>query len=110
MAELTTNRATQEQVNKVPLAENHDRLDNLPDPGAVEHTWEEEHNRFVATRALQLMQSDFDGNSWKACWETVVADRPAAAVARQLGMTIAAVYTAKSRVLRRLRKELEGLF
>ena len=47
--------------------------------------------------------------TWKACWECVVAGKPAAAVARDLGLTVAAVYAAKSRVLRRLREELGGL-
>ena len=32
-----------------------------------------------------------------------------AEVARELGITLAAVYTAKSRVLHRLRQELQGM-
>jgi RNA polymerase sigma-70 factor (ECF subfamily) len=47
--------------------------------------------------------------TWQACWEFVVRDRPAAAVAAELGITVNAVYLAKSRVLRRLREELQGL-
>jgi RNA polymerase sigma-70 factor (ECF subfamily) len=38
-----------------------------------------------------------------------VAGRPAADVARELGMTAHAVYLAKARVLRRLREEVAGL-
>jgi RNA polymerase sigma-70 factor (ECF subfamily) len=39
----------------------------------------------------------------------MVAGRPAAEVAAELGIRIDSVYAAKSRVLRRLRQELDGL-
>jgi RNA polymerase sigma-70 factor (ECF subfamily) len=55
------------------------------------------------------MQSDFEPATWKACWETVVCDRPATDVAAELGITVNAVYLAKSRVLGRLRRDLDGL-
>jgi RNA polymerase sigma-70 factor (ECF subfamily) len=72
-------------------------------------TWESEHNQYLAARALKLMQADFDETTWRACWETAVEGRAAAEVARQLGLTPAAVYCARSRVLRRLRDELRDL-
>jgi RNA polymerase sigma-70 factor (ECF subfamily) len=78
-----------------------------PDPTS---TFEEaEHRRYLVQRALELMQSDFQPSTWKACWETVVAGRPVGAVAAELGLTVKAVYLARSRVLRRLRQELAGL-
>jgi RNA polymerase sigma-70 factor (ECF subfamily) len=70
---------------------------------------EEEYRRYLVGRALRLMQSDFEAATWKACWETVVCDRPATAVATELGITVNAVYLAKSRVLGRLRRDLDGL-
>jgi RNA polymerase sigma-70 factor (ECF subfamily) len=70
---------------------------------------EAEYRRQLVGRALQLMQADFQPATWKACWEYVVAERPAAEVAAELGISIDLVYSAKSRVLRRLRQELEGL-
>ena len=70
---------------------------------------EAEYRAHLVKRALQLMQAEFHPTTWKACWEYVVADRPAADVARELGVTVNAVYLAKSRVLARLRQELEGL-
>jgi RNA polymerase sigma-70 factor (ECF subfamily) len=70
---------------------------------------EAEFRQHLFVRALQLMQADFQPTTWKACWEHVVCDRPAAEVARELQITVNAVYLAQSRVLRRLRQELEGL-
>ncbi len=70
---------------------------------------EEEYRGHLVRRAMRIMQSDFQPNTWKACWELVVAGRPAAEVAQELEMTVGAVYVAKCRVLRRLREELDGL-
>ena len=71
---------------------------------------EAEYHRQLARQALQIMQDEFQPTTWKACWETVVAGRPTAEVAAELGLSINAVYVAKSRVLRRLREELDGLW
>lgn len=70
---------------------------------------EVEYRQCLVGRALKLMQTEFQPATWKACWECVVLDRPAAEVARELGITLNAVYLAKSRVLRRLHQELDGL-
>ncbi len=72
--------------------------------------WEREYRQHLVGRALDLMQSEFQPATWKACWECVVSGRPAAEVALELGLSVDAVYAAKSRVLRRLRQELSGLF
>ena len=69
---------------------------------------EAEYRAHLVRRALTLMQEHFEPNTWKACWEFVVNDRPAGEVAVELGMTENAVYLAKSRVLRYLRHELHG--
>ena len=78
-------------------------------PVVSETFWEVEYRQQLVGRALELMQSEFQPTTWRACWEVVVSGRPAAAVAAELGITVDSVYAAKSRVLRRLRKELEGL-
>jgi len=59
---------------------------------------------------LDLVRSEFEQRTWNAFWKTTVDDRPAADVARELGMSVNAVYLAKSRVLRRLREELVDPF
>jgi RNA polymerase sigma-70 factor (ECF subfamily) len=68
-----------------------------------------EYRVHLVQRALQLLRNEFTAMTWKACWECVVVDRPASEVAQELGITINAVYLAKSRVLSRLREELDGL-
>ena len=63
----------------------------------------------LARRALELIQTDFEETTWRAFWRTAVDGQSAAAVAAELSLSVASVYTAKSRVLRRLRQELDGL-
>jgi RNA polymerase sigma-70 factor (ECF subfamily) len=82
---------------------------DLPGPDPADDRDEDEYRRYVVGRALKIMQTDFEPPTWKACWECVVNGRPAAEVAAELGMTVAAVYIARSRVLRRLREELRGM-
>jgi RNA polymerase sigma-70 factor (ECF subfamily) len=84
-------------------------LADLVVPDGAEALWESEYQQSVVGRALELMQTEFQPATWKACWEVVVSGRPAAEVATELGLSIASVYTAKSRVLRRLRQELAGM-
>jgi RNA polymerase sigma-70 factor (ECF subfamily) len=67
-----------------------------------------EDRMLLVRRALQIMQRDFQPNTWQACWERVVNDRPAADVAAELGVTELAVYAACWRVIRRLQAELAG--
>jgi RNA polymerase sigma-70 factor (ECF subfamily) len=77
-----------------------------PDSQALE---EREYRLYVVGRALRLMVTEFEPATWQACWETVMSGRPAAEVAAELGLTVNAVYLAKSRVLGRLRQDLDGL-
>jgi RNA polymerase sigma-70 factor (ECF subfamily) len=84
-------------------------LANLPAPENSGLFEEAEYRQYLVHRALELMKAEFQPQTWKACWEWVVAGRPAEDVARELGITLNAVYLAKSRVLRRLHQELQGL-
>jgi RNA polymerase sigma-70 factor (ECF subfamily) len=63
----------------------------------------------VAHRALELVRSEFEERTFRAFWRTAVDGQKAKDVAEELGMTLGAVYMAKSRVTRRLRDELADL-
>ena len=70
---------------------------------------EADYRRYVIGRALQLLEPEFSTGTWKAFTAYAIHDRPAAEVARQLGISPNMVYLAKSRVVSRLRRELAGL-
>jgi RNA polymerase sigma-70 factor (ECF subfamily) len=81
-------------------------LSDVAVPDEAEALWEAEHNKHLVGQALAAVQGEFSPTTWRACWEFVVHDRPAAEVARDLAITENAVYIAKCRVLQRLRQYL----
>ena len=58
---------------------------------------------------LDLVRAEFEDRTWEAFRRVAIERQSPARVAVELGMSIQAVYKAKSRVLRRLRQELDGL-
>jgi RNA polymerase sigma-70 factor (ECF subfamily) len=94
---------------ELPRAANVPDLTALAAPEAAEPFEEREYRHWLVGRALALMRADFEPATWRACWECVVGGRPAADVARELGVRVGTVYAARSRVLSRLRRELAGL-
>jgi RNA polymerase sigma-70 factor (ECF subfamily) len=63
----------------------------------------------LARRVLTMVQADFEPHTWQAFWKTTIDAATARDVAAELGMSVGAVYMAKSRVLARIREELAGL-
>jgi RNA polymerase sigma-70 factor, ECF subfamily len=59
-----------------------------------------------ARRALDVVQTEFEPRTWDAFWRIAVEGQSPADVAAVLELSLPAVYQAKSRVLRRLRREL----
>jgi RNA polymerase sigma-70 factor (ECF subfamily) len=88
---------------------NPESLANLPSPESAAAFEEAEYHQYLVHRAMELMKAEFQPETWQACWACVVDGRSAAEVARELGLSLNAVYLAKSRVLRRLHQELKGL-
>jgi RNA polymerase sigma-70 factor (ECF subfamily) len=84
--------------------------EDVPDREQTPEFEQAEYRRHITSRALEVMQADFQPATWRAFWEFVVRDRPAAEVAAELGLSVNAVYLARGRVLARLREELAGLF
>jgi len=78
-------------------------------PDGTELLREEEFRLHLTRRALELIQVEFTASTWQACWQTVVEGRSTADVARELCLSENAVYVARCRVLRHLRRELGDL-
>jgi RNA polymerase sigma-70 factor (ECF subfamily) len=102
-------RDNSKRRGRQPLPGDEAALANVPAPEEFDGFWEAEYRGRLIDRALHLMQAEFQPATWQACWKFVVEGRPAAEVAAELGLTENAVWIAKCRVLRRLRRELEGL-
>ncbi len=63
----------------------------------------------ILPQALQLVRAEFENRTWEAFWRAAIEGQLPADIAADLGMSVQAVYKAKSRVLRRLRGELGEL-
>jgi RNA polymerase sigma-70 factor (ECF subfamily) len=70
---------------------------------------ETQYRCHIAMQTLKLLKADFKDSTWQAGWMQIVEKRPAADVASELGLSVNAAYLAKSRLLARLRHELQGL-
>ena len=81
-------------------------LDELPEPS--DPLSEGDYQRHLLGRALELLRPEFRPETWEAFLRHGVRGELAADVARDLGLTVGAVYAAKCRVLARLRAYLRG--
>ena len=85
-------------------------LDQLEDPSSrLSRLWDEEHDRHVARRLLELIEPEFEPATWRAFRGLVLEGKRTAEVAAELGITPNAVRIAKSRVLSRFRQEIDGI-
>jgi RNA polymerase sigma-70 factor (ECF subfamily) len=86
------------------------QLEQLEDPhSAPSRMWDEEHDRHVLRRLLELMRAEFSAAAWQVFERVALQGEKAADVAGAFDMTVNAVLLVKSRVLRRLRQEARGL-
>jgi RNA polymerase sigma-70 factor (ECF subfamily) len=113
---ITANRIRafwkQRRSHRLPAADGdlEQRLAELEDPASgLSHLWDQEHDRYVLRHLLELVEPEFTPATWQAFQGLALEERPAAEVAAELGTTVNAVHLAKSRVLRRLRREARGL-
>jgi len=87
-----------------------ERLESYADPSNdAEADWELEYQRRLSSKAMDRVKHEFQPATWEAFWGTAVEGRPAQDVGVALKMTPGAVYVAKSRVLARLRDEVQKL-
>jgi RNA polymerase sigma-70 factor (ECF subfamily) len=85
-------------------------LDELEDPQSnLSRLWDQQHDQHVARRLMELVEPQFEPTTWRAFRRTVLDGNKAATVAAELGISVNAVLLAKSRVLSRLRQEMQGL-
>jgi RNA polymerase sigma-70 factor (ECF subfamily) len=85
-------------------------LEQLEDPHSdLSQKWDREHDEHVVRSLLGEIEGEFQSTTWRA-FQLLVRDgwKPDV-VAAELGITVNAIYLARSHVLRRLREEAAGL-
>jgi RNA polymerase sigma-70 factor (ECF subfamily) len=71
--------------------------------------WELEYQRRLASLAMERVKKEFQETTWQAFWLTAVEGQSAGDVSKKIGMSTGAIYVAKSRVLARLKEEVEAM-
>ncbi len=80
-----------------------ERLEHRSAPDEESAAWDREYQERLVTCAAEQVRPSFEAATWQAFWQTAVEGRPGKEVAARLGMTVGAVYIAKSRVLTRIK-------
>jgi RNA polymerase sigma factor (sigma-70 family) len=106
---LTNWRAAQSNRPRGSGAEAvHRLMEQCPAP-AGEAEWDAEWEERVFAWACAQVRRDVTDTTWQAFWRTAIDDQPGKQVANDLGLTIAAVYRARSRVLARLKELVQSV-
>jgi RNA polymerase sigma-70 factor (ECF subfamily) len=82
------------------------RFQQIPDLPPLDEDDSDEQKAALLHRTLEWIREEFSVHHWEIFRLTVMEKRTATEVALQLGVTAMAVRKAKSRILRRVRKEL----
>ena len=87
----------------------HRRLEEHPGREADADDWDREYERKAFAWASDRVKAEFQPATWRAFWMTAVDGRNAKDVGAELRMSPGAVYVAKSRVVARLRDEIQQM-
>jgi RNA polymerase sigma factor (sigma-70 family) len=81
------------------------RLNELPAREDEQSAWwDEEYERRVFAWAAEQVRGCFSDSTWQAFWQTAVEGKTGLQAAQSLGLSVAAVYLAKGRVMNRLKE------
>lgn len=88
------------RTTMMQIAENEMSLDD------EQARWDREHDRQLFAWAAEAVKPEFNPRIWDAFYRTAITGDPAEEVARELEMTVPAVYVAKCRCIARLREKI----
>jgi RNA polymerase sigma-70 factor (ECF subfamily) len=84
-------------------------LEQCEAPADLEAEWEAQWQRRLVAWACGEVRRQVADTTWQAFWKTSIEDLPGKQVAAELGLSVAAVYQARSRVLVRMRELVQSV-
>lgn len=81
----------------------------LTPDSAAEDVWRREYQSHLVRWAADQIRSEFKDATWDGFWRTAILGEDTDAVARELGVSINALYIARSRVTGRLKQKIDEL-
>lgn len=89
--------------------DHHEALQAKPDAAPDETDWDVDYARRVFYWAAELVQETVTPQTWHAFEATAVHGRSGPDVAEELGISVGAVYLARSRVMARLKERVQSV-
>ncbi|TWU44752.1 RNA polymerase sigma factor [Rubripirellula tenax] len=83
--------------------------DPAGDPADDEEHWNQQHQQRLMQWASEKVQAEVTPATWQAFELTSIANQKAQTVAETLGLSVGAVYIAKSRVIKRIRELIQSI-
>lgn len=83
-------------------------LEAVPCPERDDH-WDREYHQRLFEWACQQVRGEFQEATWQAFWLTAIEDRPGQEAAAAAGLSVGAVYVARSRVTARIREKVSEI-
>jgi RNA polymerase sigma factor (sigma-70 family) len=83
-------------------------LEESPAPGGMEVDWQTQWEERLVLWACEEARRHVTDSTWQAFWRTAIDGQRGKQVATDLGLTVAAVYHARSRVVTRLRELIQS--
>jgi RNA polymerase sigma-70 factor (ECF subfamily) len=83
-------------------------LEQCPAPAAEASEWETQWQDQLFSWACTQVRRDVSTVTWQAFWRTAIDGQSGSQVAADLGLSVTAVYSARSRVLARLKELIQS--
>jgi RNA polymerase sigma factor (sigma-70 family) len=96
--------AREKRVQASGVSVTHQLLEMCPAPDGMEAEWQSEWEGRLIAWACEQARRQVSEATWQAFWRTGVEGQPVKKVAADLGLTTAAVYHARGRILARLKE------
>jgi RNA polymerase sigma-70 factor (ECF subfamily) len=77
--------------------------------GTLSAEWDADYQRTLTAQAMERIKSEFKPATWQAFLLSAVEGQTPAQIAPRVGLSVGAIYVAKSRVIARLRQEIETM-
>ena len=84
-------------------------LEKLAPVADAESTWDIDYARLLVARSMEMMQDDFASGTWNALRLVMNKGYSVDSAAAETSVSSWTIYSAKARLMKRLREELDGL-
>ena len=85
-------------------------MDQLASTPEAESTWDLDYGRMLLQQAMETMECDFEPATWSALKSVMSQSSTVDQAAKAHEVSPWTIYSARSRLMRRLREQLDGLF